>query len=83
MTDVLPGLMTAGSAVQEEIAKVAGSLACVLTENTVIRKMKGDLCFEESVCNGITLLCPDCDSDVNKTGNVYLFTAVHTSCKGL
>ena len=73
MTDVLPGLMTAGTAVQEEIAKVIGSLACVLTENTVVRKMKDGLCFDESVCNGITLLCPDCDScDVYKTGDVYL-----------
>ena len=74
MTDILPGVMTAGGAIQEEIAKIIGPLACVLTDNTVIRKMNKDLCFDEAVCNSITILCPDCDSEIiNKRGRVFTF----------
>lgn len=70
MTDVLPGMIAVGGAVQEEIARGLGSLACVLTENTVTMKLKEDLCFDDSVCNSITFLCPDCDS-THKTGDIF------------
>jgi len=70
ISDVLPGLLSCGEAVQEEIAKVIGSLACILTENTVIRKLKEQLSFDDPVCSSITFLCPDCDPNFqNKTGN--------------
>ena len=72
MTDILPEVMTDGGAIQEEIARVIGSLACVLTDNTVIRKLKVDLCFYDAACNSITFCCPDCDSDAaNKTGDLF------------
>ena len=74
MTDILPGVMTASGAIQEEIAKIIGPLACVLTDNTVIRKMNNDLCFDDAVCNSITFLCPDCDSEITKKrGSVFTF----------
>ena len=74
MTDILPGVMTASGAIQEEIAKIIGPLACVLTDNTVIRKMNNDLCFDDAVCNSITFLCPDCDSEIiKKRGSVFTF----------
>ena len=74
MTDILPGVMTASGAIQEEIAKIIGPLACVLTDNTVVRKMNNDLCFDDAVCNSITFLCPDCDSEVTKKrGSVFTF----------
>lgn len=74
MTDILPGIMTANGAIQEEIAKIIGPLACVLTDNTVIRKMNSDLCFDDAVCNSITFLCPDCDSEIiKKRGSVFTF----------
>ncbi|XP_015779599.1 PREDICTED: serine/threonine-protein kinase ATR-like, partial [Acropora digitifera] len=63
MTDVLPGLMSAGALIQEGIANVLGPLACVLTENTVVTKLNCDPSFEESVCENISVLCPNCDSD--------------------
>lgn len=70
ISDVLPGLLSCGEAVQVEIAKVIGSLACVLTENTVIKKLKEELSFDGPVCSCITFLCPDCDPNFrNKTGN--------------
>ena len=73
ISDVLPELLPSGEAVQVEIAKVIGSLACVLTENTVIRKLKEELSFDDPVCSCITFLCPDCDPDFqNKTGNIKL-----------
>lgn len=57
-----------------EIAKVIGSLACILTENTVIRKLKGELSFDDPVCSNITFLCPDCDPNFhNKTGTFFVF----------
>ena len=72
MTDALPGLLSSGSAVQEEIAKVVGYLACVLTENTVIKKVKDEPCFDEAVCNGVTFVCSDCDSDAaTKKGDLH------------
>ena len=70
MTDVLPGLMTASPLVQEEIANTIGPLACVLTENTVVTKLKHDLSFDESVCNSITFICPDCNDARNQKGDV-------------
>ena len=74
MTNILPGVMTASGAIQEEIAKIIGPLACVLTDNTVIRKMNNDLCFDDAVCNSITFLCPDCDSEITKKrGSVFTF----------
>ena len=74
MTDILPGVMTARGAIQEEIAKIIGPLACVLTDNTVIRKMNNDLCFDDAVCNSIAFLCPDCDSEITKKrGSVFTF----------
>ena len=74
MTDILPGVLSAGGAIQEEIAKIIGPLACVLTDNTVIRKMNSDLCFDDAVCNSITFLCPDCDSEIiKKRGSVLTF----------
>ena len=74
MTDILPGVMTASGAIQEEIAKIIGPLSCVLTDNTVIRKMNNDLCFDDAVCNSITFLCPDCDSEITKKrGSVFTF----------
>ena len=74
MTDILPGVMTASGAIQEEIAKIIGPLACVLTDNTVIRKMNNDLCFDDAVCNSVTFLCPDCDSEITKKrGSVFTF----------
>ena len=74
MTNILPGVMTASGAIQEEIAKIIGPLACVLTDNTVVRKMNNDLCFDDAVCNSITFLCPDCDSEVTKKrGSVFTF----------
>ena len=74
MTDILPGVITASGAIQEEIAKIIGPLACVLTDNTVIRKMNNDLCFDGAVCNSITFLCPDCDSEITKKrGSVLTF----------
>ena len=74
MTDILPGVMSASGAIQEEIAKIIGPLACVLTDNTVIRKMNNDLCFDDAVCNSITFLCPDCDSEITKKrGSVFTF----------
>lgn len=73
ISDVLPGLLSCGEAVQVEIAKVIGSLACVLTENTVIKKLKEELSFDGPVCSCITFLCPDCDPNFrNKTGNINL-----------
>ena len=73
ITEFLPGLLSCGEAVQHEIAKVIGSLACVLTENTVIRKLKDELSFDDPVCSSITFLCPDCDRNVsNKAGNMYV-----------
>lgn len=72
--DVLPGLLSCGEAVQVEIAKVIGSLACILTENTVIRKLKRALSFDDPVCSNITFLCPDCDPNFqNKTGTCTFF----------
>ncbi|XP_068737355.1 serine/threonine-protein kinase ATR-like isoform X2 [Montipora capricornis] len=62
VTDVLPGHIAANPLVQEEIAKIIGPLACVLTDNTVITKLKSDLSFDKSVCESITVICPDCDS---------------------
>ena len=80
MTDILPGVMSAGGVVQEEIARVIGSLACVLTENTVIRKLDKNLCFDDPVCNSITFVCPDCDSDAaNKTGDLF-WSTWHSLC---
>ena len=74
MTDILPGVMNASGAIQEEIAKIIGPLACVLTDNTVIRKMNNDLCFDDAVCNIVTFLCPDCDSEITKKrGSVFTF----------
>ena len=74
ITDILPGLLSCGEAVQEEIGKVIGSLACVLTENTMIKKLKNELPFDHPVCSSITFLCPDCDSVVlNKTGNTSVY----------
>ena len=74
MTNILPGVMSAAGAIQEEIAKIIGPLACVLTDNTVIRKMNNYLCFDEAVCNSITFLCPDCDSEITKKrGSVFTF----------
>ena len=74
MTNILPGVMSAAGAIQEEIAKIIGPLACVLTDNTVIRKMNNDLCFDDAVCNSITFLCPDCDSEITKKrGSVFTF----------
>ena len=71
ISGVLPGLLSCGEAVQVEIAKVIGSLACVLTENTVIRKLKEELSFDGPVCSCITFLCPDCDRNFqNNTGNI-------------
>ena len=71
ISDVLPGLLSCREAVQVEIAKVIGSLACVLTENTVIRKLKEEFSFDGPVCSGITFLCPDCDPNFrNNTGNI-------------
>ena len=58
-----------------EIGKVIGSLACILTENTVIRKLKEELSFDDPVCSSITFHCPDCDPDFqNKTGNINFFS---------
>ena len=74
VTDVLPGHIAANPFVQEEIAKIIGSLACVLTDNTVITKLKSDLSFDKSVCESITVICPDCDSDAgNQKGDLFLF----------
>ena len=74
MTNILPGVMSAAGAIQEEIAKIIGPLACVLTDNTVIRKMTDDLCFDDAVCNSVTFLCPDCDSEIiKKRGSVFTF----------
>lgn len=73
ITDIIPGLLSCGEAVQVEIAKVIGSLACVLTENTVIKKLKEQLPFDDPVSSSITFLCPDCDPNFpNKTGNMLV-----------
>ena len=58
---------------QEEIAKVIGSLACVLTEKTVIKKLKEQLSFDDPVSSSITFLCPDCDPTFpKKTGSILV-----------
>ncbi|XP_022800792.1 serine/threonine-protein kinase ATR-like [Stylophora pistillata] len=62
INNVLPGMLSCGEAVQVEIAKTIGSLACVLTENTVIKKLKNELPFQHSISSSIACLCPDCDS---------------------
>ena len=70
INNILPGLLSCGEGVQVEIAKTIGSLACVLTENTVIKKLKNELPFHKSISGSITFLCPDCDSVIqNKAGN--------------
>ena len=80
MTDVLPGLMSAGPLIQEGIANVLGPLACVLTENTAVTKLNCVPSFEESVCENISVLCPNCDSDaVNGKGNLF-FREARSCC---
>lgn len=70
INNILPGLLSCGEGVQVEIAKTIGSLACVLTENTVIKKLRNELPFHKSISSSITFLCPDCDSIIqNKAGN--------------
>ncbi|RMX47129.1 hypothetical protein pdam_00018677 [Pocillopora damicornis] len=82
INNILPGLLSCGEGVQVEIAKTIGSLACVLTENTVIKKLRNELPFHKSISSSITFLCPDCDSVIqNKAASSSVKCAFIKSMK--